>query len=260
MVIVAHLRQLWRRRGLLFLWLRYSIQARYSQTVLGILWIALLPLSISVTLAFAFTQIVGDASAGGAFVVFLFAGQLPFNLFSNAVLKARGSLIASAGIIKQVAFPREIVVLLPIGEGLIDFVFTFLVVLVVNAFLGIFPRWGYVWLPIPVLIILGQAIGVGLLVSAASLSVRDLEPLLVVVIQLVFYLVVLVDPTRTSPLTGTILSLNPLSGPVNAFRQILLTGSMDWRMLVYPTVFTLILLVVSYRWFKAREGTFADRL
>lgn len=254
------LKQLWARRALLFLWLRYSIQARYTQAVLGILWIALLPLSISVTLAFAFTQIVGDAGAGGAFVVFLFAGQLPFNLFSNAVLKARASLLTYAGVIKQVPFPREIVVLLPMGEGLVDFVFTFLVVLVVNGFLGVFPQWSYILLPIPLMIIVGQAVGVGLLVSAGSLYVRDLEPLLVVVIQLLFYLIVLVDPTRTAPLVASVLSLNPLSAPVNGFRQILLTGRIDWSTLLYPTVFTVILLVTAYRWFKAREGAFADHL
>ena len=220
------LKQLWARRALLFLWLRYSIQARYTQAVLGILWIALLPLSISVTLAFAFTQIVGDAGAGGAFVVFLFAGQLPFNLFSNAVLKARASLLTYAGVIKQVPFPREIVVLLPI----------------------------------PLMIIVGQAVGVGLLVSAGSLYVRDLEPLLVVVIQLLFYLIVLVDPTRTAPLLASFLSLNPLSAPVNGFRQILLTGRIDWSTLLYPTVFTVILLVTAYRGFNAREGAFADHL
>jgi ABC-type polysaccharide/polyol phosphate export permease len=256
----SDLKQLWARRALFILWLRYTIQARYTQAVLGILWIALLPLSISVTLAFVFTQVVGDTRAGTAFVVFLFAGQLPFNLFSNTILKARASLFAYRGIVKQVAFPREIVVLLAMGEGLVDFVFTFLVVLVVNAFLGVFPQWGYLALPIPLIIIVGQAIGVGLLVSAGSLYVRDLEPLLVVLIQLLFYLVVLIDPSRTSPLVAGVLSLNPLSAPVNAFRQILLTGQMDWRTLLYPTVLTALLLVAAYRWFKAREGTFADRL
>lgn len=258
--ISGDLHNIYQHRQLISIWLRYRIQSRYSQTFLGILWIVLLPLSMSLVLTFAFTQLlgrVGDLSV--PFVSFLLSGQVMFGVFSQVVNNSKNEVLSMMGVIKQVYFPREIIILLTVGEALVDFTFMLVVLVGINLLLGIPPTWYYLLLPLPLLLMVVLSLGVGLAVSWLSMIVRDMQQLIGVVLQLLFYMTVLFSADNVDPRYAFLMSINPVSAIVETFRDLTIYARMpDIVRLYLPIVLSLVILYLGYVFFKVNEDRFAD--
>lgn len=250
---------IWNRRSLLLIWLRFNIKTRYSQQALGILWIILLPVALSVALSFAFTQFL-RIQLDVPFISFYMAALVPYSIFANGVLGSSGAIIHRSGIISQVYFPREILVLLNLGEVLVDFSFSFAAMLVISFFLGLSPNIYYLLLPVLLLILVVITLGLMFLVSSLTIIIRDIPQLLAVVMQLFFYITPIIYPV--DQFTGNIryiFALNPIAALVQGFRDIIVYGRMpDMVTLYFPIVFAGIIFVIGYAVFKSLETEMAD--
>jgi len=170
------------------------------------------------------------------------------------------SIRSSMGIINQVAFPREILVLVTLGETLIDTLFIFVAMVILNAFYGFWPSELYlVLIPIALIMII-LTLGLMLLTSYLSVIVRDIPQLVGVVLQLFFYLTPLIYPVEYIPPDYQFIFLiNPLAPIVEGTRDIVAYQEMpDLMSLAYPLIVGLILLYLGYTLFKANEGRLAD--
>ena len=256
------LRRLWDYRHLLRLWLRYTIQARYTQTTLGIIWIILLPLSTALVLSIAFSQFlrIGRFAGDVPFLTFFLAGIVPYGIFNSGVSKSTSAISGQIGIISRVYFPREILVLLPMGEALVDFVFTFLVLIAINGLYGNWPEPRYFLLLVPLLILILLSLGVMFVISTWSMIVRDVPQLVGVVLQLLFYVTPIIYPFESIPPNFRFLVLlNPLTPLVQSFRQIVIyKQGLDLISLYYPLVVSSGLLLAAFAFFKSREGVLSD--
>ncbi|PJF42209.1 MAG: hypothetical protein CUN50_05010 [Candidatus Thermofonsia Clade 1 bacterium] len=254
-----HLWRLWHNRALLGLWLRYNIQSRYSQTVIGIFWIVLLPLAMSGVLALAFSQFL-RVSYDVPFVVFFLAGLVLWQLFSSGIFGGMAAILSRIGLINQVNFPREIAVLLVLGEGLVDFCFTFLAFVIVSALNGFYPNAMWIYLPFLLLLLIAFTLGVMFFLSSLSLMIRDIAQLVSVIMQLLFYLTPLLYPVENIPEPFRfIVLLNPVGLIVQAFRDVTLYArAPDMLSLHYPIVAAFTLLYMGYAFFKANESRMAD--
>ena len=259
--LLSDIRKIWQYRALLQIWLSFNIQTRYSQRILGILWIVIIPISTAVVLTIAFTQFM-RVQLDVPFISFYLAALVPYNLFSNGILMSTVAIISRIGIMTQVYFPREILVLLVLGELLVDFVFTFLAMMLVNAFSGIWPNIYYLYLPMLSVILILMTLGLMLIVSSLTVLVRDIPQLIAVVMQLFFFLTPVIYPIETIPERLRFLFLlNPIASIVQAFREIIVFGRPpDWVSLHYPLVFAGAILVVGYATFKSIEDEMADLL
>lgn len=255
----ANLRTLVTNRALVGLWLRYTIQARYSQTLLGILWIILLPLATSLVLALAFSQIL-RVEFGVPFVSFFLSGLVFWGLLSQGTLNGLTALVAKMGLLNQVPLPREIPVLLALGEALVDLIFTFGAMLIVNALNGIFPNAYYVYL-IPLLaIFIAFTLGIMCIVSCLTVIVRDMPQLVSVILQLFFYLTPILYPVASIPDHLRVLVLiNPLAGVIQGVRDVILYARPpDPLTLYYPAVVAAALLYTGYAFFLANKDRVTD--
>src|SRR3954464_3061712 len=94
------------RRELLVGMVRNELKIKYKNSILGFAWSLLNPLLYLVVFYVAFQLILGTAVPG--FPFFLLSGLLVWNLFSTGLSGACGSVVLNAGLVKKVAFPREI--------------------------------------------------------------------------------------------------------------------------------------------------------
>ncbi len=254
------LRQLRDQHDLLGLWLLYNIRSRYSQTILGILWIILLPLSTALVLALAFTQLLRAQVGSAPFVSFFLSALLPWGLFNHSVITSTRAVMGMMGLINQIYFPREILVLLVAGEALVDWLFVLGATLLVNALSGIWPNALFVYLPLLLVIQIGMAVGLMLIVSCLSVIIRDIPQLVTVAMQVLFYLTPILYPLESIPPEYRVLMLlNPMTPIVLAYRRIMVYGQApDLLSLAYPTVLAAALLYLGYVFFKANEHRLAD--
>lgn len=260
--IGVNLVRLWANRGLLRIWVQYNVLDRYSQAILGVLWIILLPLSTAFVMSVVFSQIMRIHTGAVPFIAFFLSAFVPWGLFSQSISAGMRSILGAMGLINQIYFPREIIVLSALGEALVDAFFMFAAMLVINGVVGVLPNGLFIILPLLVLIQIIFMLGLMFIVSWLSVIVRDIPQLVSVLLQILFYLSPIIYPVTIIPHRFQFLvDLNPVALLVQAYRDVIVYDRPpDWLSLIYPTALGVALLIFGYRHFKANEDRFADMI
>jgi len=260
--ITVALRRLWASRQLLFIWVSNNVRARYSQALLGILWIILLPLTQALILSFVFSRFIRIDVGDAPFISFFLAALIPWSFFNQTLINSTGAVTGMMLLINQIYFPREILVLVKLGETIVDVMFMFLALVVVNTLVGTPINVNYVYLPVLFIITVGFALGPALLLSCISVFVRDIPQLLFVALQMLFYLTPIIYPVSyIPPEFQSIVLINPLVPLVQAYRDVIVyQQAPNWISLHYTIVVAVVLLYLGYIFFKANERRLADFL
>jgi lipopolysaccharide transport system permease protein len=258
--LIDSLTRLWTNRSLLRIWVEYNVRSRYAQALLGVLWIILLPLSTALVMTAVFSEIMRIHTGNIPFIAFFLSGLVPWGLFNQSISAGMRSILGAMGLINQIYFPREIIVLSALGEAMIDAFFMFAAMLVINYVVGIHPTFMYILLPILLLIQTALTLGLMFIVSWLSVLIRDIPQLISVLLQIVFYLCPIIYPPNIIPSRYAFLvSLNPMALLIEAYRNVIVYNHQpDWFSLIYPAALGVAVLVFGYRHFKANEDRFAD--
>jgi ABC-2 type transport system permease protein len=258
--VVTYLRLLMERRALLSLWVTNNVRARYSATALGIAWIILLPTLQSLIFAFVFSQVLRVDVGDTPFIVFFLSALVPYTFFSQGSINSATALTNYFYLINQIYFPRELLVLVKLGELIVDTLFTAAAVFVISLVAGVMPTVNYIYLPILVFISLTMTFGMMLILSYLTVLIRDVPQLIVVVFQMLFYLTPVLYPLSFVPDHLRFITVfNPLVPLIQAYRDIIAYGrAPDLVSLHYPFVIGLVMLYVGYVVFKGNERRLTD--
>ncbi|MBO0728928.1 MAG: ABC transporter permease [Acidimicrobiaceae bacterium] len=189
------LRELWRFRELLAAMTRQQFRVQYKDSVLGLLWSLLNPATTLLVYFVVFQLILKNGIP--RFAIYLMSGLLVWNFFSVSLVSSCASVVGNAGIVKKVAFPREIPALASIGSALIQMGLQAIVMVLFMFFFWHGPAVAYLPLLVPALaavILLGAAFGV--LLAAVNVRYRDTQHLLAVAINVWFWATSIVYPFR----------------------------------------------------------------
>ncbi|MBV9471211.1 MAG: ABC transporter permease, partial [Abitibacteriaceae bacterium] len=182
-----NLRQLWRFRDLLLTLAERDIKLRYRQTALGIIWVILQPLIAAGIFSFVFGGLAKMPSGGIPYFVFSYAGLLGWNVFSNTLTKCSTVLIQNSQLISKVFFPRLVLPLSTVFSTLIDFGVALGMMVVLMVLYRVAPSAGLILLPVWLILISLLALGVGLYAAALTVSYRDIQYIIPVVIQFLLF-------------------------------------------------------------------------
>jgi ABC-2 type transport system permease protein len=172
--VIERFRRIVTYRELLVGMTRKELKIKYKNSVLGFAWSLLNPLLYLVVFYIAFVKILGTGVP--EFPIFLLSGLLVWNLFSTGLAAACSSVVANAGLVKKVSFPREILPLAAIGSMLVHFFLQSLVLFSVIALLRRPVEWAYLpLLPIALLALLLLTGALGILLSAVNVYLRDTQ-------------------------------------------------------------------------------------
>src|SRR5881396_2060363 len=153
---------LWRYRELFYFLAWRDILVRYKQTVVGVLWAVIRPLLTMVVLTIVFNKVAKLSAPGSVpYVLLVFAAMLPWQFFSTALGEASNSLIGNANLISKVYFPRLIVPAGSVITSFVDFLITFLLMVLMMLWYGFHSDWRVLTLPLFVAIAFGAAFGSG---------------------------------------------------------------------------------------------------
>lgn len=262
-----HLKDLWRYRDLLRMFVWRDFVAVYKQTILGPIWFFIQPLLTTATFTIIFSGIAKLSTDGLPPILFYLAGTTPWNYFATAVTKTSSTFVSNASLFGKIYFPRLVTPLSAVLSTLIQFGIQFLLLFVLLAwylFKGepIRPHWGGVLVLTPVLILLlaGLGLGVGIIVSSLTTKYRDLGFLVNFGIQLAMYGTPVVYPlSMVSEKHRHWLELNPMTPIIEAFRAVYLgVGSFSWGGLGYSAVVVLVVLLSGVIIFNRVEKSFMD--
>lgn len=262
-----HLKDLWRYRDLLRMFVWRDFVAVYKQTILGPIWFFIQPLLTTATFTIIFSGIAKLSTDGLPPILFYLAGTTPWNYFATAVTKTSTTFVSNAGLFGKIYFPRLVTPISVVLSTLIQFGIQFLLLFGLLAwylFKGepIRPDWGGVLLLTPVLILLlaGLGLGVGIIVSSLTTKYRDLGFLVNFGVQLAMYGTPVVYPlSMVSEKYRHWLELNPMTSIIEAFRSVYLgAGSFSWGGLGYSAIVVLVVLFSGVIIFNRVEKSFMD--
>lgn len=254
------LRAVWEYRELLYFMVWRDVKVRYKQTVLGALWAVIQPVTTMIVFSVFFHGLAKVPSEGDIpYPVFSFAGLLPWQFFATALAQSANSLINSAALIRKVYFPRIAIPLASSFSALVDFCFSFLVLLGMMLFYRITPTTGIFMLPLFLLLALLAVNGVGMWLSALSARYRDVRYVVPFLVQFWMFATPVVYPSSLlSEPWRTLYGLNPMVGVVDGFRWALLGTEPPGAMLLLSAGVTLVLFVSGMYFFRHSERHFAD--
>ena len=244
-----------------------DLRVRYQGTVLSYLWWIARPLALALVLYFALGRVLRlDIQGSDAYVpnygVFLLAGLFPWFWFSGGIQQSAGAFIANGGLLKKVRFPRLILPLAAVFFNSVQFLLTLPVLAIFVLVAGIEPEVTWV-VGIPLLVVLQFLLvaGLGTLLASLHVFIRDLGPLLDVVLLLMFYTSAVIYPLERVP-EGfqPIVKLSPITTLLEGWRGLFLFGSTPGTELWPAVVGTAVVLVLGIAAFRVLEKHFADAL
>jgi lipopolysaccharide transport system permease protein len=274
--VLASLGECWGRREMLYFLAWRDVKVRYKQTVLGVLWAVLQPLVSMVVLTLIFNRVGGikppeemnpGLPEGVKYMLFAYAGLLPWMLFQSALVQSSNSIVNSAHLLTKVYFPRLLVPLSSVVSGLVDFGCSFVVLVGMMVVLGIQPRLALLWLPVFVVLAVVSALAVGVWFSALNAKYRDFRYVVPFMAQIWMFLSPVAYssadlqgklPSWLGPLRW-LYDLNPMVGVVEGFRWALFgQPEPQLRVMAASLAGTAAILVGGLLFFRRMERVFAD--
>jgi lipopolysaccharide transport system permease protein len=258
--------EMWRFRELLYFLVWRDIKVRYKQTMLGAAWAVLQPLAMAAVVVLFLGRLTGVQDAKGPTIpyeLFVFAGMIPWTFFNSAIGGASNSVVANSNIITKIYFPRLLLPFATVAAALLDLFIAFLLLLVFMPmpFPHILPGWGLLAVPLVLVVLLGQAAGLGTLLAALTVKYRDFRSIVTLALQLWMFAtpaIYLYDWKGPFGRYAPLLPLNPLHGVILNFRAATVGADWDWSALAISAAWALVLLVVGCLYFRRVEPGFVD--
>ena len=253
-------RELWRHRELLQMLTWRDLSIRYKQTVMGVGWALVRPLVTMVILTTIFGRLAKLPSEGAPYALMVLAGLLPWTFFASALSDASNSLIANAGLITKVYFPRMLVPASTVLAAVADFVVALLLLGVVMAWYQVPPTWRMLSLPVFGALAFCAALGPGLWLTAMSVKFRDFKYVIPFVLQIALYVSPIGFSSSLVPdRWRAVFALNPLVGLVDGFRwSIGVSRDLYWTGLAISTAVIVLSCWLGIRKFRRTEALIAD--
>ena len=264
------LKELYRYRDLILLFVKRNFKVFYMQTVLGPAWVVLQPLLTTIVFNVIFGSIAGLPTDGVPSFLFYMAGNIAWQYFSSCLTETSNTFIKNRQIFGKVYFPRLIMPISTVFTQLINFAVQFAMFIV---FLAIFslrsggavtPNWSLMLLtPVMILQMAMLGLGFGIIVSALTTKYRDLAMLVSFGVHLWMY----ATPVAYSsslifdnfPQLAGLYMLNPMTPVIELFRAAFLgaeiTSLSYWGI---SWITTAAVLVLGIMLFTKIERTFVD--
>jgi lipopolysaccharide transport system permease protein len=260
-----NLKDVWRYRDLLWMFVKRDFVSFYKQTILGPLWFFIQPLFTTIIYTFIFGGLANLSTDGLPQPLFYMAGITAWNYFADCITKTSTVFKDNANIFGKVYFPRLIMPLSIVSSNLVRFGVQMILFFIMmgyyaanNASFKITPA--ILLFPVLVMLMALLGLGLGLIITALTTKYRDLAFLVTFGIQLLMYTTTVIYPLSSAPAKyKTLISLNPMTGIIEAFRYAFLgQGQISINTLGYSTLFTIIVMVLGVLIFNKTEKTFVD--
>ena len=262
------LKELWRYKDLLEMFVRRDVVTLYKQTVLGPLWYVIQPIFTTITFMFVFGNIAGIPTDGIPQPLFYMAGILCWNYFSECLTRTSDTFLTNQAIFGKVYFPRMVVPLSITISGLLKFLIQLILFIILYVFFFVkganvsLNIYGLLF-PLLVIMLAGLGLGFGILISSMTTKYRDLKFLVAFGVQLWMYISPVAYPLSEArdkfPKFAWIVQYNPISPIIETFKYgVLGEGVFSWGGLAYSFVFTIVLLLSGTIVFNKIERNFMD--
>ncbi len=257
---------IWQYRGFILGNVKREFQSKYRNSLLGVTWSVLNPLSMIVVYTVIFSQVMRAKLPGVdsqyAYSIYICSGILTWGLFADIILRSQNVFLDNANLIKKLNFPKICLPVTVIGSALVNFSIIFSLFTIFLIVSNDFPGIPYFALIPILLIMMVLAIGLGMVVGVMNVFFRDVGQFFGIVLQFWFWLTPIIYPATILPESlHPLMKYNPMASIVDACQKILVHGTLpDWQGLLYPLCLGAVLCIIGMNLFRKHIGEMVDEL
>ena len=262
------LRDLWKKKYLIWLFIRRDITVQFKQTIFGMGWYFISPLFAMVMYMVVFGRIAGIPTDDIPQPVFYLSGICLWEYFSTCLTKVSSTFQSNAGLYGKVYFPRLVTPVSVVVSQLFHFslqlgTFIFVYLFFVIKGVHLCPNWYLLLFPVLIFMLAGLALGLGLIVTSLTTKYKDLTNVLSTFISLWMYATPVVYPLSyvANPTLHKLMLLNPVTSIVETFKYGAYgAGAFSWQSLGYSFACMLVLLLLGIYMFNRKQKYFIDTI
>lgn len=259
-----NLREVWRYKDLVYMFVKRDFVSSFKQTILGPIWFFINPVFTTIVYLVVFGGIANISTDGAPKILFYLAGVTLWNYFSSCLNGTSNVFTSNAAIFGKVYFPRLVMPisivfsnLMRFGVQMVLFLIAFLYYLTKGE---VQPNWWILATPFLILLMAMFALGVGMIFSSMTTKYRDLQMLLGFGVSLYMYATPVIYPVSALPKAiQPYAAWNPLTGIFECFKYGWLgVGEFNPTMLAISSLIILLLLAIGTITFNKVEKSFMD--
>lgn len=242
-----------------------DFKKKYIDSVLGLAWAILKPLSMAMIMWFAFTYglRVGKGTVGMPFICYLFTGNLAWDYFSSSLNSSTNAILEYSFLVKKIDFRLSI---LPVVKLLSNAILSLILLGVVALILignKIYPTWYWFQIIYYFFAMFLFALGIGWMTSSMTVFTKDIKHIVTILMQFGFWATPIIWNFDMLPENfRKIMKLNPMVYIVNGYRNSLVFGKPFWKEDLFSTIYfwtlTICFLFLGIIIFKRLRPHFAD--
>ncbi|CAI8833058.1 ABC transporter permease [Chryseobacterium sp. IT-36CA2] len=258
------LKEVWRYKDLVYMFVKRDFVSSFKQTVLGPIWFFINPILTTIVYLVIFGKIAKLPTDGAPPLLFYLAGVTLWNYFYASLLATSSTFTGNAGIFGKVYFPRLVTPISIVISNLMRFGVQFVLFILVWAYYlskgEVHPNIWILATPFLILLMALFALGVGMIFSSLTTKYKDLAMLLGFGVSLYMYATPVIFPVSSLPgFFKKLAYYNPLTGIFECFKYAWIgVGDFSPIMLGISTGIILILLMIGIVVFNKVEKTFMD--
>jgi ABC-2 type transport system permease protein len=258
--IIAEIRDILLYRNLVVHLVKRNITARYKRSLLGVGWTLLDPLLTMLVMAVVYSSLFRTQI--NDFPVFLLCGIVVWTFFQQASTEAMTDIMYSGTLLGKVYLPKSVFAVSAVGTGLVNFLFS---LIPLAGFVIAFQRpinWTLSFLPFAIVILCAFTLGLGLFMSTLAIFFADMVNIFNFLLRLLLYLSGIFYYTESLPdWLAWVVRLNPTYHLIRLFRDPIFEGIMPrWEIIVYGSVWAILMFFLGYWFFTRRSDEFVYRL
>jgi len=256
---LEYFKKIWDYKNLIWVFAQRDIKVKYAQTMLGITWTILQPLTALVIYTVFFGVILNWTAGDIPFPIYVLSGLIGWNFFSYIVYTGSSSVQDASFTIKKIYFPKSILPLSKVVVAFIELVFSLFLLIPLMLYYGIPLSWHIVFFPI--VLIYNTCCGLFLVFWVASFAYKkkDLFHLLPYIVSFGMWLTPVFFTGNFLPEKLRVITIiNPMANVVDLWRW-LLFNNIEFNLIwLFNFAIVLILSVIGMYNYNKKEGDFAD--
>lgn len=238
-----------------------ELKIRYAGSFLGPFWIVLQPLIFTLVSTLVFSFVFKGLTGEVPYLLYVLMGSVVWGYFSGGLLAATKSLIVNREIVGNAYFDWSAIVVGTVMVKLVDLVVNLTFFMIVFEWMGRSVTTTFWWLPVLMVIQTIMMIGLGLILASLNVYFRDVQNIVEICLQGLYFLTPIVYPISIVPVNlRQILQLNPMTYMVDLYRRAVFGGPIDLITMVYLAVGSTAVLMVGIKSYKKLKFKFSELL
>lgn len=261
------LENIWHYRQFIYSCVKRDFKARYTGSMLGILWTVFQPLAMILVYTLIFSQVMKSKLAGMeavpyAYSIYLCSGVLTWGMFQEMLFGCINVFFTNANLMKKVSFPRICLPAITVCSAFLNFIIGFLIFCIFMLLIGKFPWSVAPFLPVILSVQIIFTVGLGIGLGVLNVFFRDIGQMMGVILQFWFWFTPVVYPLSIVPERLVwLLNFNPMYHIISAYQHVFVYGCLpDMVGLFGALAVSLLLSAWSLHIYRKHVGELVDEL